>query len=250
MTTPNIVIAGFTGDRSGSMESTKGSAGEGLYDWIESQKKSIQDNSQIGKCLVSTFDNVREIKINAEKFNDINVTKEMCTEWMEPRGMTKLYDSAIADIDALVQIKEDFIKNMPRSLKNINPKIVIVWACMTDGADNSSINSITDFKNKVEWAKTHHDMKCFFLAANQDAVMTGSQYGFSPDYSLTFGANYQQTQNAMRSVTQVMREASQNANTPGFTQMMRSISAPTNNVNVDLAQTLTPNTMLRQPSVS
>ena len=38
-------------------------------------------------------------------------------------------------------------------------------------------------------------MKCFFLAANQDAVMTGSRYGFSPDYSLTFGANYQQTQN-------------------------------------------------------
>ena len=65
-------------------------------------------------------------------------------------NMTKLYDSAIADLDRLIQAKTDYEKNMPRVLRNIDPKIVIVWACMTDGADNESEATVEDFKNKVK----------------------------------------------------------------------------------------------------
>tara|TARA_Y100000591_G_scaffold271775_1_gene247042 strand:+ start:107 stop:1027 length:921 start_codon:yes stop_codon:yes gene_type:complete len=223
---PNIIIAGFTGDRSGSMISMGHAPTEGLHSWIVDQKKSIEENSQIGKMFVSTFDSNHEIHIDGENISDVNVTIEQCREWMEPRSMTKLYDSAIADLNKLIQAKIDYERNMPRSLRILDPKIVIVWACMTDGADNESEATIEDFKNKVKEARDLHDAKCFFLGANQDAVMTGAQFGFSQDCSLTFGASGPAAANALRSVTQVMRNVSEGSQNIGFTQMMRQSSAP------------------------
>ena len=225
--TPNIVIAGFTGDRSGSMISMGHAPTKGLHSWIVDQKKSIKENSQIGKMFVSTFDSHHDIHIDGENISDVNVTPEQCRDWMEPRSMTKLYDSAIADLDRLIQAKIDYERNMPRSLRILDPKIVIVWACMTDGADNQSEATVEDFKNKVKEARDDHDAKCFFLGANQDAVMTGARFGFSQDCSLTFGASGPAAESALRSVTQVMREASQGSQHIGFTQMMRQSSAPT-----------------------
>ena len=61
--TPNIVFAGFTGDRSGSMGSMKNALSDGLFGWINEQKKSVEDNSQVGKFFVSTFDDKHEIRI-------------------------------------------------------------------------------------------------------------------------------------------------------------------------------------------
>ena len=223
---PNIVIAGFTGDRSGSMISMGHAPTQGLHSWIVDQKKSIEENSQIGKMFVSTFDSKHEIRIDGENISDVNITLEQCRDWMEPRSMTKLYDSAIADLDRLIKAKIDYERNMPRSLRILDPKIVIVWACMTDGADNESNATVEDFKNKVKEARDLHDAKCFFLGANQDAVMTGAQFGFSQDCSLTFGASGPAAASALRSVTQVMREASQGAQDVGFTQVMRQSSAP------------------------
>ena len=74
---------------------------------------------------------------------------------------------------------------MPRSLRILIPKIVIVWACMTDGADNR-LKHLWMILKKVKEAQNVHDIKCFFLGANQDAVMTGQQYGFNARLSLTF----------------------------------------------------------------
>ena len=223
---PNIIIAGFTGDRSGSMISMGHAPSRGLHSWINDQKKSIDENSQIGKMFVSTFDSEHAIRIDGENISDVNVTLKECRDWMEPRSMTKLYDSAIADLDRLIQAKIDYERNMPRSLRILDPKIIIVWACMTDGADNESKATVEDFKNKVKEAREQHDAKCFFLGANQDAVMTGAQFGFSQDCSLTFGASGPAAASALKSVTQVMREASQGSQNISFTPSMRQSSAP------------------------
>jgi hypothetical protein len=224
--TPNIVIAGFTGDRSGSMCSMKNAPSDGLFAWINDQKKSVKDNSQVGKLFVSTFDDEHYVHIDGQNIADTNVTLEQCQEWMHPRSMTKLYDSAINDLDRLIQAKAEYEQNMPRSLKTLDPKIVIVWACMTDGDDNSSTNTMLDFKNKVKEAQDVHDIKCFFLGANQDAIMTGRQYGFQEGCSLTFGSSERSAGNALRSVTQVMRQASSGSQSAQFTDNMRVSSAP------------------------
>ena len=223
---PNIVIAGFTGDRSGSMCSMQNTPSDGLFSWINEQVESVKENSQIGKLFVSTFDDKHDIRIDGENIADVKVTLEQCREWMKPRNMTKLYDSAIDDLERLIQAKADYEQNMPRSLKVLDPKIVIVWACMTDGDDNSSNHTMVDFKNKVKEAQDIHDIKCFFLGANQDAIMTGQQYGFEKGCSLTFGATGACVDNALRSVTQVMRQASSGAKDAQFTENMRVSSAP------------------------
>ena len=224
--TPNIVIAGFTGDRSGSMCSMNNAPSDGLFSWINDQKKSIKDNSQVGKLFVSTFDDEHDIRIDGENITDVNVTIKQCRKWMKPRSMTKLYDSAINDLDRLIHAKTEYEQNMPRSLKTLDPKIVIVWTCMTDGDDNSSTNTMLDFKNKVKEAQDVHDIKCFFLGANQDAIMTGRQYGFQEGCSLTFGSSERSAGNALRSVTQVMRQASSGSQSAQFTDNMRVSSAP------------------------
>lgn len=242
---PNIVIAGFTGDRSGSMESMNNAPADGLFSWINDQKQSVEENSQVGKFYVSTFDDEHEYRIDGDNISDTNVTIEQCKEWMTPRATTKLYDSAISDLNRLIQAKQEYIQNMPRSLRSLDPKIVIVWACMTDGADNASEASMDDFKKKVKEAQNVHDIKCFFLGANQDAVMTGQQYGFNPGQSLTFGSDAECAASALRSVTQVMREASQGADDIEFTPMMRQCSAPSGSFNFQH-----PSTNLRQPDVT
>lgn len=224
--TPNIVFAGFTGDRSGSMGSMKNAPSDGLFGWINEQKKSVEDNSQVGKFFVSTFDDKHEIRIDGQNIADTHVTLDQCKEWMEPRSTTKLYDSAITDLDRLIHAKADYEKNMPKSLKTLDPKIVTVWACMTDGDDNESTHTMVDFKNKVKEAQRKYDIKCFFLGANQDAIMTGRRYGFQEGCSLTFGSTERCAGNALRSVTQVMRQASSGEKGACFTDNMRISSAP------------------------
>ena len=246
---PNIVIAGFTGDRSGSMVSMNNAPADGLFSWINDQKQSVEENSQVGKFYVSTFDDEHEYRIDGDNISDTNVTIEQCKEWMTPRATTKLYDSAISDLNRLIQAKQEYIQNMPRSLRSLDPKIVIVWACMTDGADNASEASMLDFKKKVKEAQNVHDIKCFFLGANQDAVMTGQQYGFNARQSLTFGSDAACAASALRSVTQVMREASQGANDIGFSESMRQSSAPAPSTSFNYGNSFqTPQTNLRQPN--
>jgi hypothetical protein len=245
---PNIVIAGFTGDRSGSMHSMEDAPSKGLFDWIIDQKKSVKDNSQVGKFFVSTFDDEQDIRINGENISETNVSLEQCKDWMLPRNMTKLYDSGIADLERLIQANEDYKRNMPRSLRGLDPKIIIVWACMTDGADNSSRHTMEDFKNKVKYAQDVHDIKCFFLGANQDAIMTGQKYGFSPDNSLTFGSSPDYASAAFRSASQAMRQVSSGQNDEGFTDSMRNLSAPSHTTNNILPIPI--HRSLRQPAIS
>ena len=222
---PNIIIAGFTGDRSGSMSSLGNTPSDGLKNWIDEQKQSVKDNGQTGKMFVSCFDSEHTVRIDGVNIEKVNVTIDQCREWMRPNSMTRLYDSAISDINRLIQAKNDYEKNMPRSLRNLDPEILVIWACLTDGHDNESESTVEDFKNKVKEARSL-GIKCFFLGANQDAVMTGHNYGFNSNQCLTFGADPLRSANALRSVTQVMRECSAGATNIGFSESMRQSSAP------------------------
>lgn len=225
----NIVFAGFTGDRSGSMASMGNSPADGLYNWIKDQSDQANKNSQTVKLFVSTFDTENTVCFDNKSIDDIKVDDELkrnCEVWMAPRGMTKLYDSAIADLTRLMAAKKDFEDNMPPMLREIDPKIVMVWACLTDGFDNSSLSSVRMFRQKVKEAKAT-GVKCFFLAANQDAIATGEQYGFDPACSMTMGSDNVTSANALRCLSQVTREVTSGSiDFTGFTSMMRQSSAP------------------------
>jgi hypothetical protein len=141
---------------------------------------------------------------------------------MKPRGSTRLYDTSIEDLDNIVSKAEEFRKNLPRAIRQLDPEISIVWACCTDGYDNTSTFTSEELKKKVEWARAK-GVKCFFLAANQDAVATGKKYGFSPETSMTYTPTPDTAAMAFRSVSANMRQASCGGNY-SFTSLQRQTS--------------------------
>ena len=216
------VFAAFTGDRSGSMQGIYNESATGLYEWATDLIESANENNQQGRMFITCFDNTAERRLDNVDLKNVRITQRDCMNWMKPRGSTRLYDTAIEDLDNIIAKVEEFKKNLPRAVKMLNPKVSIVWACCTDGYDNCSVNSSNDLKNKVLWAR-EQGVKCFFLAANQDAVTTGKNYGFSPDTSMTYTADAQHSAMAFRSVSTNMKQASRGENYT-FTQYQRQSS--------------------------
>ena len=220
-----FIFAGFTGDRSGSMQGIYNESAQGLYEWSTELIEGAIQNNQKGRMFITCFDNKAEKRLDNVEFRKTKLTLDNCKEWMKPRGSTRLYDTAIEDLENIVQKAEEFKQNLPRNVRILNPEISIVWACCTDGFDNSSMNTSEDLKNKVLWAR-EKGVKCFFLAANQDAVTTGESYGFSPDQSLTYTASAENAPHAFRSISNNMRQASC-GKSYAFTQLQRDSSQRT-----------------------
>lgn len=237
-----FVFTGFTGDRSGSMIAIYKESATGLYEWATDLIESANENNQQGRMFITCFDTRADRRLDNVDFKNVNITQSDSLKWMEPRGSTRLYDTAIEDLDNIVSKAKEFKENLPRAIKMLNPEISIVWACCTDGYDNISLKTAEDLKNKVLWAR-EQGVKCFFLAANQDAVTTGKRYGFSEDTSLTYTADSSHSTMAFRSVSTNMRQASCGQEY-SFTQNQRQSSQET----TEQATQLTPQlTQLTQP---
>ena len=202
---PQWFFAAFTGDRSGSMTSMDGASATGLYEWIQTMKQSAIDNNQTGFISVTTFDNIKNKLFDNIDSKSLKFTINDAEREMSPRGTTRLYDTAIEDIDDLLDNVETFKKTLPKNIRKLNPNISITWVCCTDGMDNNSINTSEDLRERVIDARKK-GVKCFFIAANQDAIMAGNNYGFTRDSSLTFSANRVNASMAFRSVSENMKQ--------------------------------------------
>ena len=222
---PFAVFCGMTVDRSGSMSNIHTTAAGGVFKCINEQIQGAQENGQNGYLFLTTFDDhITEIYKNTN-FKDLNIKKTDVLEWMTPRGCTSLYDTSIQDLDNIMNAVEDYKESLP--CQHPNPTISIVWVCCTDGQDNSSESTCDDFKKKVKEAKKA-GVQCIFIAANQDAVMTGSHFGFDKGSSMTFGANNTGAAEAFRSVSDNMRQATGSGLSVPFTQSQRLSSLGTN----------------------
>jgi len=224
---PLAVFCGLTVDRSGSMSNLFITAADGVYNCIQDQIQGAQENGQIGHLFLTTFDDhITEIYKNAN-FKDLDIKKKDVLEWMTPRGCTKLYDTAIQDLDNIMTAVEDYKESLSTEVKKLNPTISIVWVCCTDGQDNSSEATCDDFKKKVKQAKKA-GVQCIFIAANQDAVMTGTRFGFDRGSAMTFGANNVGAACAFRSVSENLRQATASGLSVSFTQAQRVSSLGAN----------------------
>ena len=222
--TPQYFFASFTGDRSGSMSSLNNASANGLYNWVKTMKETANENNQEGFISVTTFDDETNKLFDNVNVKSINFSKEKAIEEMEPRGTTRLYDTAVEDIKQLLKNVSIFRNNLHPEVKALNPKISISWACCTDGQDNeSNMYTSQDLKKYVTKARKK-GVKCFFIAANQDAVTTGNHYGFRPDESMSFSANRENAENAFRNMSDNMRRVSSGSSNTPFTQAMRQSS--------------------------
>ena len=230
---PQWFFAAFTGDRSGSMSSLNNASADGLYEWVKTMKETAINNNQEGFISVTTFDNEAHNILNNVNVKNVDFTMERAIEEMDPRGSTRLYDTAVEDIKKLLKNVETFRNSLPNAVKKLNPKISVSWMCCTDGQDNESVNySSDDFKRYVKKARKK-GVKCFFIAANQNAIRTGNRYGFRPNESMSFSANRTNASNAFRSVSDNMRRVSTGSSNTPFTQTMRNASLDTNDLSYD-----------------
>ena len=223
---PIACFMGSTWDRSGSMQDMNGTPGPALYDWLKDACDQARILDQDCYLSVTTFDDEAERKFDNVHWKNINISLNDARDWTKPRGMTKLYDSAVADIQRLRKKANDYKKSLPQSVRILNPKIVIAWSLMTDGMDNSSsLCSQLTLANAVKDARAA-GCHCYFLAANCDGQQRGVEYGFDADNSLTFGASAVCSDNAFRGISQQLRTATSGSQQTAIPKSLRQSSCP------------------------
>ena len=223
---PIASFMGSTWDRSGSMQDMNGSPGPALYDWIKDACDQARILEQDCFLSVTTFDDESERKLDNIHWKNINLSLNDAKMWTKPRGMTKLYDTAVADIKRLRRQAELYRQNLPGAVKRLNPTIVIAWSLMTDGMDNQSQlcnqNNLAEAVQEAREAGCH----CYFLAANCDGQQRGMDYGFDQDNSLTFMADRECSDNAFRGISAQLRNATAGSQQTSIPQCLRQVSCP------------------------
>ena len=223
---PIACFMGSTWDRSGSMQNMHGTPGPALYDWTKDACDQARLLGQDCYLTVTTFDDQAERKFDNVHWKNVNISLNDAREWTKPRGMTKLYDTAVSDIYRLRKKANEYRLSLPPAVRALNPRIVIAWSLMTDGLDNES-----SFCTQATLAEAVRDARengchCYFLAANCDGQQRGVAYGFDADNSLTFTANRECSDNAFRGISQQLRSATAGSQHTAIPQCLRMSSCP------------------------
>ena len=172
MTNPDFTAIKVVIDRSGSMAYIRTDAEGALAEFIKEQA-SVPGKATLA---LSQFDVVYE-----DVYASVDI-KDAPEYVLKPRGGTALNDAIGKSI-------YDFGAELEAMPENDRPGNVIV-VIITDGEENSSHEYSTQaVKALVETQKDKYNWNFLFLAANQDAVLTGATYGFGLNQSVTFNTN-------------------------------------------------------------
>jgi len=173
-------------DRSGSMGSMQVEAEGGINAFIEEQRKVGQAN-----LTIVEFDNYVDVVCDQVKIN------EAAPYILKPRGMTSL-------LDAIGTVISDAEKYTSKDGKTI----VVV---MTDGDENSSKEWTRDKIFNLINERKEAGWEFMFLAAGQNAISVGQNYGFDKDSTVSFansGHGVYHATNVATAYTTTLRSAS------------------------------------------
>ena len=98
---PSIAIVQSTRDRSGSMSSFQGSAASSLYTSIIDHKQNSKDNNVKITYSLTTFDERVEHPFQNVDIHDVDLSEDDAKNLVQPRGLTRLYATAIEDLARL-----------------------------------------------------------------------------------------------------------------------------------------------------
>ena len=161
-------------DASGSMSHLKATTISTLKEFFESLK-SPEDKTVID--LWQFDDRVRHLIDGM----DIERGGGEAIENYTTGGCTALYDAICTGID-------DLGKKFAAMAEDDRPDAV-VFAILTDGFENSSQRfTVKDVKERIRHQTEKYSWTFRFLAANQDAVLTGREMGLEEESCKTFAA--------------------------------------------------------------
>ena len=161
-------------DASGSMESIRSATIESLKNFFGGLK------SEEDKTLLDVWQFDSDVKHLVDSA-DLNDGAPQTLERYTTDGCTALYDAICIGIDELGRK----FAAMPESERPDG----IVFAILTDGLENAS-RSFTrkDVRDRIAHQSSKYNWQFRFLAANQDAISTGGDFGLSADSCDTFEA--------------------------------------------------------------
>ena len=216
----------FHGDHSHSMISMGDSPMKGGRMFVEKYRKMALEEDYDMHLVYGVFsDNYTEI-YNGNTKNITNINIDECEKAMTPSGMTKFYDTAIEQLEKQAERIETRYHSLPTKVKklvDLNTFSSVVFAILTDGDDNLSIQNAYVLKKHLENHKKKYGTRIIFMAANMNAVNIGQSYGLNKDECLQMGSDPHYSFNAMNNMTDAcIRQSSQSHNTEELiTPLMR-----------------------------
>ena len=190
MTNPELTEIVCILDRSGSMESICDDAIGGFNAFLQEQKAE----SGQATLTVVLFDN--EYKLLYEG-RDIQAVKPLDRSTYQPRGATALLDAIGTTVDRVG-------KRLADTPQDRRPGKVIV-AILTDGQENDSHR----YSHRQVFDMIRHQRQCYqwefvFLAANQNAIATGTSLCIDQDSSFDFEASGAGVAKAYTSISRIV----------------------------------------------
>lgn len=178
-------------DRSGSMDSIIDDAIGGFNAFLKTQQEVKDSEANMSIVLFDDEYSLMCVSLPLDK------VKPFDTKTYVPRGSTALLDAigrAVTDIQEVIDNTEEDEK----------PERVIV-VILTDGGENASKNWCLKKKDNGDTRPSVYDLiktkkqegwEFLFLAANQDAMLEGGNYGIDASNTRSFAANSLGTQSA------------------------------------------------------
>jgi len=225
---PAPPIATFTHiivDRSGSMYSMNGVQNGMNIQLLKDTKDTAEKNQTPTYLTFTTFDNVVEKLVDNENILTSKLPSESdIAAVLAPRATTRFIDTVLETIEDINIQANAFLKTLPRATQILNPNIVKLINCTTDGEDNVSSHTESDLRNEMINFRMNGG-QALLLAANMDAQVIGRKYGFREDTSLTVHAS---NPDAIKYAFTCLRSTSQRVTSGGtaigYTQLQRSCS--------------------------
>ena len=143
-----------------------------------------------------------------------------------PNGTTRFIDTVLEALDSIEDQKNTILNSLAPEVRKLNPNIVTILNCTTDGVDNRSLNNELKLKDKMTKYRKNGG-QALLLAANMDAQVVGKRFGFSEDNSLTVhNSDPNAIEYAFDCVISASREISSGQGATPYSQVQRSCSQP------------------------
>jgi len=222
---PAKVFKTILGDRSGSMGSFCGKQYDMAEHLLQDAKKQAIETQKSTNFTFVTFDDKVEFLMHDSDLltDDIPLRKELEAA-LCPRSCTRFNDTLIEQVETLEHRKNAYLNKLSNSTRKLNPDVAMVLIAITDGADNCSSKTILEARRTmVEFRK--NGGRAILMAANMDAEVIGSRYGFNPEKSITVhNSDEHAIESCYRAVSTMARNFTQGIDT-SFTPLERSISS-------------------------